>query len=67
MVPVAVNVIPVPEQILVADAEMDIEGVINGLTVIFNPMDVTVFWVKQDGNVPPVFRITFTTSLFDGT
>jgi len=67
LVPVAVNVIPVPEQILVADAEMDIEGVINGLTVIFNPMDVTVFWVKQDGNVPPVFSNTFTTSLFDGT
>ena len=67
LIPVAVNVIPAPAHTLVEEEEMETEGVLTGFTVIFKPLEVAVFEVKQVGKFPPEVTIAFTASLLEGT
>ena len=58
---VAVNVTLVPEQIVVAVAEILTDGVTGEVTVIVMALDVAVAWVTQ---VSEEVMTTVTTSLF---
>ena len=62
LVPVAVNVNPVPEQIEVADAITLTEGETVELTTKFIPVVVTLDEAKQTGKVPLAVPIALTTS-----
>ena len=64
LVPVAVNVTPVPEQTLVAELDIVTLAVGIGETVKLTTLEDAVVFNKQVGKVPPAVNLAKTASPF---